>query len=55
MASPLLFLSALSLERSRICIRFFTTHHLLINRIAGVLMLMVALYYLVFVFLKEHL
>ena len=55
MASPLLFLSALSLERSRTCIRFFTAHHLLINRIAGVLMLMVALYYLVFVFLKEHL
>lgn len=55
MASPLLLLSALSMEKSRTCIRFFTTHHLLINRIAGVLMLMVALYYLVFVFLVEHL
>ncbi len=55
MASPLLLLSALSMEKSRRCIRFFTTHHLLINRIAGVLMLMVALYYLVFVFLVEHL
>lgn len=54
MASPLLFLSALSMEKSRTFIRFFTNHHLLINRIAGVLMLMVALYYLVFVFLKEY-
>ena len=55
MASPLLFLSALSMEKSRTFIRFFTSHHLLINRIAGVLMLIVALYYLVFVFLIEHL
>ena len=55
MASPLLFLSLLSLERSRTVIRFFTTRHLLINRIAGVLMLLVSLYYLVFVFLSEHL
>ncbi len=55
MASPLLFFSALSLERSKRCIRFFTTHHMVINRIAGFLMLMVAVYYLGFVFLKEHL
>lgn len=55
MASPLLVLSALSMEKSRTCIRFFTSHHLLINRIAGVLMLMVALYYLFFVFFAEHL
>ncbi|NLV25982.1 MAG: hypothetical protein GXY48_02260 [Methanomicrobiales archaeon] len=54
MASPLLFLSFLSMEKSRTVIKFFTTHHLLINRIAGVLMLIVALYYLVFVFLMEH-
>lgn len=55
MASPLLFLSALSMEKSRTFISFFTRNHLLINRIAGVLMLIVALYYLVFVFLIEHL
>lgn len=55
MASPLLFLSALSMEKSRTFIRFFTSHHLVINRVAGVLMLSVALYYLVFVFLLEHL
>ncbi|PWR73531.1 cytochrome c biogenesis CcdA family protein [Methanospirillum stamsii] len=55
MASPLLFLSALSMEKSRTFIRFFTSHHLIINRVAGVLMLSVALYYLVFVFLLEHL
>lgn len=55
MASPLLFLSALSMEKSRTFIRFFTSHHLIINRVAGLLMLCVALYYLVFVFLLEHL
>lgn len=55
MASPLLVLSALSMERNRGIIRFLTTHHRIINRIAGVLMLIVALYYLVFVFLHEYL
>jgi cytochrome c-type biogenesis protein len=53
MAIPLLALSLLSMERNRSIIGFFTRHHLTINRIAGVLMLAIALYYLVFVFLKE--
>lgn len=55
MASPLLFLSFLSMEKSRTFIRFFTSNHMYINRIAGILMLIIALYYLVFVFLLEHL
>ncbi|QXO93893.1 hypothetical protein KSK55_11145 [Methanospirillum purgamenti] len=54
MASPLLLLSFLSMEKSRTFISFFTHHHMSINRIAGVLMLTVALYYLIFVFLLEH-
>ncbi|MDD1723939.1 MAG: hypothetical protein LUQ07_02280 [Methanospirillum sp.] len=54
MASPLLVLSALPMERNRTIIRFLTQNHLIINRIAGVLMLMVALYYLIFVFLMEY-
>ena len=55
MASPLLGLSALSMERNKGIIRFLTTYHRIINRIAGVFMLIVALYYLVFVFLHEYL
>ncbi len=36
MASPLLLLSFLSMEKSRTFISFFTHHHMSINRIAGV-------------------
>ncbi|HWQ67432.1 MAG TPA: cytochrome c biogenesis protein CcdA [Methanospirillum sp.] len=54
MATPLLVLSAFSMERNRRVIRFFTSHHILINRLAGVVMLIVALYYLIFVFLNEY-
>ena len=53
MATPLLVLSFLSMERNRRVIRFLTTNHLLINRCAGVAMLLIALYYLIFVFAKE--
>jgi len=53
MASPLLILSALPMNKNRIIIRFLTGHHLIINRLAGILMLAVALYYLIFVFLHE--
>lgn len=53
MASPLLLLSALPMDKNRTIIRFLTKNHQIINRVAGVLMLAVALYYLIFVFLHE--
>lgn len=51
MAAPLLLLSLLSMEKNRRIIGFLTTHHTWINRIAGAVMLTIALYYLFFVFL----
>ncbi len=54
MATPLLVLSALPMQKNRWVIDKLTSNHLLINRIAGVLMLCVSVYYLVFVFLAEY-
>ncbi len=55
MATPLLVLSAFSIDANRRAVLFLTTYHGIINRLAGVLMLGVALYYLIFVFLSEYL
>jgi cytochrome c biogenesis protein CcdA len=55
MATPLLVLSAFSMDTNRRAVSFLTRYHNIINRGAGVLMLAVALYYLIFVFLVEHL
>lgn len=55
MATPLLVLSALSMDSNRRVISFLTKYHIFINRVAGVIMLIVALYYLIFVFLSEYL
>lgn len=55
MATPLLILSAFSMDANRRAVSFLTRYHGIINRGAGVLMLIVALYYLIFVFLKEYL
>lgn len=54
MATPLLVLSAFSMDTNQRAVRFFTRYHGIINRGAGVVMLMVALYYLIFVFLSEY-
>jgi cytochrome c-type biogenesis protein len=53
MATPLLLLSALSMDANRKAVGFLTRHHIVINRLAGIIMLGVALYYLIFVFLSE--
>jgi len=55
MATPLLVLSALSMDANRRAVSFLTRYHLIINRIAGVIMLVISLYYLIFVFLMEYL
>ena len=55
MAAPLLILSAFSMDTNRRAVSFFTRYHGIINRGAGVVMLIVALYYLIFVFLGEYL
>ncbi|PKL60291.1 MAG: hypothetical protein CVV33_03405 [Methanomicrobiales archaeon HGW-Methanomicrobiales-4] len=55
MATPLLILSAFSIDANRRAVSFFTRYHGVINRGAGVLMFIVALYYLIFVFLSEYL
>lgn len=55
MATPLLLLSALPMRQNRWIIGFLTNRHGIINRVAGVLMLGVSLYYLIFVFLREYL
>jgi len=55
MATPLLVLSALSIDANKQAVSFLTRYHGIINRGAGVLMLFVALYYLIFVFLAEYL
>lgn len=55
MATPLLVLSAFSIDANRRAVSFLARYHGIINRGAGVLMLMVALYYLIFVFLIEYL
>lgn len=55
MATPLLVLSAFSMDANRMAVSFFTRYHGIINRCAGVLMLIVAMYYLIFVFLSEYL
>jgi cytochrome c-type biogenesis protein len=55
MATPLLALSALSMDSNRRVVTFLTRYHLIINRAAGVIMLVIALYYLIFVFLSEYL
>ena len=55
MATPLLLLSAFSMDANRRAVSFLARYHGIINRIAGIVMLGVALYYLIFVFLAEHL
>ncbi|MDD1728098.1 MAG: hypothetical protein LUQ50_03385 [Methanospirillum sp.] len=55
MATPLLVLSAFSIDANRRVVSFLARYHGIINRGAGVLMLIVALYYLIFVFLSEYL
>lgn len=55
MATPLLLLSAISIDANRRAVSFLARYHGPINRVAGVLMLLVALYYLIFVFLSEYL
>ena len=55
MATPLLVLSAFSIDANRKAVSFLARYHGIINRGAGVLMLIVALYYLIFVFLSEYL
>ena len=54
MATPLLVLSALSMDANRMAVSFLARYHGIINRAAGVVMLIVALYYLIFVFLIEY-
>lgn len=54
MATPLLILSAFSMDANKRAVSFLTRYHGIINRGAGVLMLIVAVYYLVFVFLMEY-
>lgn len=55
MATPLLLLSALSIDANRRAVSFLARYHGIINRVAGGIMLIVALYYLIFVFLSEYL
>lgn len=55
MATPLLILSALSVDANKRVVWILTNYHGIINRLAGVIMLGVSLYYLIFVFLSEHL
>jgi cytochrome c-type biogenesis protein len=49
-AFPLLVFSFLSAARSQLIIRFMVRHSTIINRVAGLIMLGVSLYYLIFVF-----
>jgi cytochrome c-type biogenesis protein len=49
-ATPLLVFSILSEAVSKGVIRFLVKHRLTVNRVAGVLMLGISLYYLIFVF-----
>ncbi len=55
MALPLLVLSLLSSKQNRHVISFLTGNHRIIQIIAGVIMLIIALYYLIFVFAHEML
>jgi len=50
MGAPLLLFPILSLTHSQKIISILVKHKLIINRVAGVFMLVVALYYLIFVF-----
>ena len=50
MGFPLIVFSALSTMRSQGIIRFLVRHRTIINRAAGILMLGISLYYLIFVF-----
>ncbi|MBN1168096.1 MAG: hypothetical protein JXA44_13360 [Methanospirillaceae archaeon] len=53
MAVPLLILSLLSSDQNRYVIGFLTGNHRAIQIIAGLIMLGIALYYLIFVFVHE--
>lgn len=55
MALPLLVLSLFSSEQNRHIISFLTANHRMIEIVAGVIMLIIALYYLIFVFAYEML
>tara|TARA_Y100000034_G_C6767451_1_gene342189 strand:- start:98 stop:799 length:702 start_codon:yes stop_codon:yes gene_type:complete len=50
MAAPLLIFAIISSTRSQEVITFLTNNKKIINRIAGVIMLSISLYYLIFVF-----
>lgn len=50
MAAPLLIFAILTTAKSQSIIGFLTTHKRAINRIAGILMLGISLYYIIFVF-----
>jgi cytochrome c-type biogenesis protein len=50
MALPLILLSVITASRSEMIIRFFTENRRIIQRIAGILMLVIAIYYLGYLF-----
>jgi cytochrome c-type biogenesis protein len=50
MGFPLIVISLISSTKSQYVITFLAKHKSIINRVAGILMLLVSLYYIIFVF-----